>query len=54
MIINVERRYRLHRFIFALLSLQLFVFSSVSFLSEFLAGLICAGVFIHIKKIKFR
>ena len=53
MVINVEKHYKFHIFLFALISFQLFILVSIAFISKFIAVAICIGVLLHIKKIKF-
>ena len=45
--------YKIHIAIFTLASALLFIFIPISFIDRFLAGVICFGVLIHIKNIKF-
>ncbi|MCL2717318.1 MAG: hypothetical protein FWE14_00850 [Lachnospiraceae bacterium] len=45
--------YKLHLFIFILLSIQLFLLTPVAFLNKFLAAAICLGVLFNLKKIRF-
>ena len=52
--ISIEKRYKLHLFVFTLLSLHLFIFNSVSFTDKLLASAVCLGVLIHLKKITFK
>lgn len=53
MIMAVERRYKLHVFIFVLLSIHLFILIPVAFISKFLAVATCIAVLLNIKTIKF-
>ena len=53
MVIVVEKRFKMHLFIFSLLSLQLFVFTPFEFISRFLAAAICLSVLFHIRNITF-
>jgi len=52
MILAVERRYKLHVFIFALLSIHLFISVPVVFINKFLAVATCIAVLFNIKNIK--
>ena len=51
--ILVKKHYKLHIFIFLLLSIQLFILTPVSFIQKILAMAVCIGVLFHIKKLKF-
>ena len=63
MVISVEKNYKIHRFIFVILSLYFFIFipnagkininSPGTFIVESLGFLMCAAVFFHLKAIKF-
>jgi len=51
--LSVKNNLKLHTFVFTCVSALLFVFIPISFIDRFLAGIICFGVLLHIKNIKF-
>jgi hypothetical protein len=53
MVIAVEKHYKLHVFIFSLLSIHLFILVPIAFISKFLAVAVCIGVLFHIREVKF-
>jgi len=53
MVVTCRKHYRLHVFIFLLLSIQLFILTPVSFISKFLAVAVCLGTLFHMKEIEF-
>jgi hypothetical protein len=53
MVITVKNHYKMHTVIFALLSIQFFIFTPVSFINKILAAAVCLSVSLHIKEIKF-
>jgi hypothetical protein len=53
MTITVKNHYKLHLFVFSLLSLYLFFSIPVAFINRLLAIAVCLGVLLHIKEIEF-
>ena len=53
MVVACRKYYKLHVFVFLLLSIQLFILTPVAFISKFLAVAICILTLFHIKEIKF-
>jgi len=53
LVISTEKHYKLHIFIFSLLSICLFILTPISFINKVLAAAVCIGVLFRIKKIEF-
>ena len=51
--IRVRNRYKIHIFVFTLLSIHLFLLVPIPFINKFLAIALSIGILLHIKDIKF-
>ena len=49
----VKKYYKLHTFVFAVLSVHLFLLIPIEFINKSLAVIICIGVLLHLKDVKF-
>jgi len=51
--IIVKKHYKIHLFIFLLLSIHLFLYLPIDFISNVLAIAVCIGVVLHMKNVRF-